>query len=123
MTIRGADRSVRIERHGRRVDRPDPVFRHDSLGLGTQLRREVDEIVDLDALMSVAQSVGIGCVGEYHSPGTLPCGTGRSSIGQIGSPVSRFNTNSRPCFVACASALMVLPSFTASTSIGAVGMS
>src|SRR2546430_15090958 len=28
--------------------------------------------------------VGKGCVGEYHSPGTLPCGTGRSSIGQIG---------------------------------------
>src|SRR6185295_4114597 len=25
-----------------------------------------------------------GCVGEYHSPGTSPFGTGRSSIGQIG---------------------------------------
>src|SRR5579863_4463248 len=28
--------------------------------------------------------VGNGCVGEYHSPGTSPCGTGRSSIGQTG---------------------------------------
>src|SRR2546425_6395305 len=36
--------------------------------------------------------VGNGCVGEYHSPGTSPLGTGRSSIGQIGSPVSRLNT-------------------------------
>ena len=36
--------------------------------------------------------VGNGCVGEYHSPGTLPCGTGRSSIGQTGSPVIRSKT-------------------------------
>src|SRR5262245_56582410 len=36
--------------------------------------------------------VGNGCVGEYHSPGTSPFATGRSSIGQIGRPVSRSNT-------------------------------
>src|SRR5437868_1477607 len=36
--------------------------------------------------------VGIGCVGEYHSPGTSPLGTGRSTIGQTGSPVMRSNT-------------------------------
>src|SRR5947208_14889818 len=36
--------------------------------------------------------VGNGCVGEYHSPGTSPCGTGRSSIGQIGWPVTRSKT-------------------------------
>ena len=36
--------------------------------------------------------VGKGCVGEYHSPGTLPAGTGRSSIGQTGSPVTRSKT-------------------------------
>src|SRR5437588_1603404 len=35
---------------------------------------------------------GNGCVGEYHSPGTSPFGTGRSSIGQLGSPVVRSNT-------------------------------
>ena len=36
--------------------------------------------------------VGNGWVGEYHSPGTLPCGTGRSSMGQSGSPVARSKT-------------------------------
>jgi hypothetical protein len=60
---------------------------------------------------------------EYHSPGTLPCGTGTSGIGQIGSPVSRFSTKSKPCLVACASDFTVLPSFTVSTRNGAVGMS
>ena len=33
--------------------------------------------------------VGNGCVGEYHSPGALPVGTGFSSIGNTGSPVTR----------------------------------
>src|SRR5262245_22342152 len=28
--------------------------------------------------------LGYGCVGEYHSPGTSPFGTGRSSIGHTG---------------------------------------
>src|SRR5688572_19015459 len=36
--------------------------------------------------------VGCGCVGDVFSPGTSDCGTGRSSIGQIGSPVARSNT-------------------------------
>ena len=31
--------------------------------------------------------VGNGCVGLVRSFGTVDCGTGRSSIGQIGSPV------------------------------------
>ena len=31
--------------------------------------------------------VGKGCVGEYHSRGTVPFSTGRSSIGHTGSPV------------------------------------
>ena len=35
--------------------------------------------------------VGNGCVGAYHSPGTSPFSTGRSSIGQIGCPVARSN--------------------------------
>ena len=33
--------------------------------------------------------VGNGCVGDSFSPGTFDCGTGRISIGQIGSPVWR----------------------------------
>ena len=36
--------------------------------------------------------VGKGCVREYFSPGVSPCGTGRSSIGQIGWPVTRSKT-------------------------------
>ena len=31
--------------------------------------------------------MGKGCVGEYHSPGTLPCGTRRSSMGHTGNPL------------------------------------
>jgi hypothetical protein len=36
--------------------------------------------------------VGKGCVGQDCSPGTSLAGTGRSSIGQSGSPVTRLNT-------------------------------
>jgi hypothetical protein len=48
--------------------------------------------------------VGNGCVGQLASPGTSDCGTGRSSIGNTGSPVLRSNTNTNPIFVACATA-------------------
>jgi hypothetical protein len=36
--------------------------------------------------------VGNGCVAAVRSPGTSLCGTGRSTIGQIGSPVTRSKT-------------------------------
>ena len=36
--------------------------------------------------------VGNGWVGAACSPGTVDAGTGRSSIGQTGSPVTRSNT-------------------------------
>ena len=36
--------------------------------------------------------VGCGCVGAVRSPGTVDRGTGRSSIGQTGSPVTRSKT-------------------------------
>src|SRR6185436_13713098 len=36
---------------------------------------------------------GNGCVGEYHSSGTDPFGTGRSSTPKIGFPVTRFRMN------------------------------
>src|SRR5215467_4066867 len=36
--------------------------------------------------------VGNGCVAAYHSPGTSPLATGRSSIGHTGCPVTRSNT-------------------------------
>jgi len=36
---------------------------------------------------------GNGCVGEYHSPGTLPFGTARSSTPNTGFPVVRSRMN------------------------------
>ena len=47
---------------------------------------------------------GNGCVGDVASPGTLLCGTGRSSMPKIGSPVSRLKTNNRLIFVITATA-------------------
>src|SRR6516165_410069 len=43
--------------------------------------------------------VGNGCVGEYHSPGTSPLGTGRSLIGHTGFPVTRSNTYMNACLL------------------------
>ena len=43
-------------------------------------------------LMYAAGLVGTGCVGQLCSPSMSLFGTGRSSIGQIGSPVTRSNT-------------------------------
>ena len=36
---------------------------------------------------------GKGCVAEYHSPGALPCATGRSSTPNTGLPVTRSRMN------------------------------
>src|SRR5436190_12436256 len=67
--------------------------------------------------------VGIGWVGLVFSPGTSVCGTGFSSIGQIGWPVMRSNTKRNPCLVACATALIGLPFTLMSARSGAAGMS
>jgi hypothetical protein len=67
--------------------------------------------------------VGNGCVGDVFSPGTVDCGTGRSTIGQIGSPVSRSSTKTKPCLVIWASSLRGLPSTTTSMRVGAAGRS
>ena len=42
-------------------------------------------------------------------------------MGQMGLPVSRFNTNRKACLVGCASALIVRPFFCRSNRIGAAG--
>ncbi len=44
------------------------------------------------------------------SPGTFVCGTGRSSIGHTGLPVTRSNTQVKPVLVIWATALIGLPS-------------
>ena len=60
-----------------------------------------------------------GCVGQACSPGTSLFGTGRSSMGHTGSPVTRSNTNTKPCLVACATASMRLPPLRTVISCGA----
>src|SRR5688500_10810162 len=45
---------------------------------------------------------GTGCVGQVSSPGTLLRGTGRSSIGNKGFPVTRLKTKTNPIFVTTA---------------------
>ena len=47
---------------------------------------------------------GNGCVGDSHSPGKPPCGTGRSTIGNNGLPLVRSKTNTKPCLVFCTTA-------------------
>src|SRR5579863_2365821 len=63
--------------------------------------------------------VGYGCVGEVFSPGTVDCGTGRSSIGQIGLPVMRSKTYRKHCLLDTATTLTGLQSILTSARIGA----
>ena len=49
-------------------------------------------------------ATGNGWVGESTSPGAPPCGTGRSSTGMTGAPVSRSSVKSSPCLVGCSTA-------------------
>src|SRR5215475_389645 len=67
--------------------------------------------------------VGNGCVALVFSPGTVDCSTGRSTIGQIGLPVTRSKTYRNACFVGCATALIVWPLTVISARIGAHGIS
>ena len=52
---------------------------------------------------------GNGCVGEYHSPGTSPAVTLRSSTPNTGLPVSRFRMNIQPVLPISAIAGIFLP--------------
>ena len=52
---------------------------------------------------------GNGCVGQASSPATSLGGTGRSSIGHTGTPVTRSKTKANPCLVSCTTASMRLP--------------
>jgi hypothetical protein len=66
---------------------------------------------------------GKGCVGHVDSPGTVLCGTGRSSTPKIGSPVTRSKMKTSAIFVTTATAGIVRPSRFTSTSVGAAGTS
>ena len=64
--------------------------------------------------------VGKGWVGQDSSPGTSLLGTGRSSMGHRGSPVTRLKTYSNPNLVACATMSTILPLCRTVRSFGAV---
>ena len=76
----------------------DPTFRGVYPALTTPFRADLS--LDIDGCARLTEAVvadgvhGIvvnGCTGESFSPGTFDCGTGLSTMGQIGSPVSRLN--------------------------------
>jgi len=62
--------------------------------------------------------VGNGCVGDDTSPGTSLLGTGRSSMGHSGLPLTRSNTYRNPVFPACATMSTFLPSCFTVSSLG-----
>src|SRR5262249_9464359 len=64
-------------------------------------------------------TVGKGCVGDVTSPGTSDFGTGRSSTGHSGLPVTRSNTNRNPVLEASATTSTVRPSCFTVTNCGA----
>src|SRR6266849_10783401 len=67
--------------------------------------------------------VGNGCVGDVFSPGTSDCGTGRSSIGHTGWPVTRSKTYRNDSLLGSATALIAFPLTVMSARIGAEEMS
>ena len=67
--------------------------------------------------------VGNGCVGDRSSPGRSEAATGRSSIGQIGAPVSRLKVYAKPCFVVSTTMGVRRPSMVTSIRTGALGLS
>src|SRR5262245_9875272 len=52
----------------------------------------------IDKRASGGVTTGNGCVGHETSPGTVLCGTGRSSTGKSGLPVTRSSTYNNPDF-------------------------
>jgi hypothetical protein len=67
--------------------------------------------------------VGIGCVGEYHSVGTSPFGTGVSCTSNSGLPVVRSRMYMKLDLPTCAIAGTRVPFCTKSNSAPADGMS
>jgi hypothetical protein len=66
---------------------------------------------------------GTGCVGEAASPSRSEAGTGRSSTGKSGFPVSRSNRKTKPVFVTCATPSTRRPFCCTVTSTGGQGRS
>src|SRR5580704_17048760 len=81
------------------------------------VRLEISSLV-IVVLESGGGLTGNGSVGEYHSPGVSPLGTGRSSTPNIGLPVLRSRINNRLILLVSATAGMVLPSRLTSINAG-----
>ncbi len=77
----------------------------------------------IDCRTSGGGRVGIGCVGDAASPGTVLAGTGRSSTGKRGWPVTRSSTNTNPLLLTWATAATSRPSLRTVTSVGCAGRS
>ena len=67
--------------------------------------------------------VGNGCVGDACSPSKSLFGTGRSSMGHSGVPVTRSKTYRKPTLLTCTTARTGLPFWIRSTTTGAAGRS
>ena len=63
--------------------------------------------------------VGTGCVGHDTSPGASLLGTGRSSMGHMGFPVTRLNAKTNPALVASATMSTGFPFCRTVNSFGA----
>ena len=87
-------RAVDLADDRRREDRPDLVLRRPASTASARSSgvKSIRSSIDTPWRSYAGGLVGNGCVGEYHSPGTSPFATGRSSIGQTGWPVTRSNT-------------------------------
>src|ERR1700761_5335900 len=69
-----------------------------------------------DMRLSGGVLVGNGWVGLYHSPGTSPLGTGRSSTGKAGFPVARSKAYHRPSLFTEVTILRFCPPMVTSSS-------
>src|SRR5215470_14400473 len=104
-----------------------PLLSHSAWQLAT-CSAVVSDAVTMSSFLklvfaSAGGFIGNGCVGEYHSPGALPFGTGRSSTPKIGLPFVRSRMNIHPVLPTDTSAGIVRPFCLMSTKVGADGMS
>ena len=97
------------------------VFLPEALAVGVVLGRDLRELVLPHRVARERRGLDRERLRRRRSSrrATSLCGTGRSSMPQTGSPLVRSSTNSKPILVICATAGIVLPSFTTSTSVGA----
>ena len=98
------------------VVRVSSSFRHLALSRGVKPQASSTE---MPSWCKGTGFTGKGWVGDRYSPSTAPVwGTGRSSTGKSGSPVSRSSIKVIPILVVCTTAARVSPSIVTSNSVG-----